>query len=163
MGTLRLKMKELEPMRAVYDINPLDEHIGAAYAENRLRTVLLSLFAGTALSLACLGVYGTLSYIVTLRRREVGLRVALGSSQSSVVSRFLSKAVRVVGVGCVAGLLLAFGFTRTLSGMLFGVSPLDPGTLAAVILVVLGIAALAALLPALHASRIDPAVALREE
>jgi predicted permease len=163
MGAIRLKMKEVEPMRAVYDVKPLEEHVGAAYSEIRLRTVVLSLFAATALSLACLGVYGTLSYIVSLRRREVGLRVALGSPQSTVVSRFLNKALRVVGVGSLAGLLLSFGFTRTLSSMLFGVSPLDGSTLVAVILLVLAIAALAGLIPSLHAARIDPAVALREE
>lgn len=162
-GVIRLKMKEVEPLRPVYDVKPLEQHIGDAYSEIRLRTVLLSLFAGAALSLACLGVYGTLSYIVNLRRREVGLRVALGSPQSTVVSRFLSKAVRVVGVGCLAGLLLSFGLTRALSGMLFAVSPLDPTTLGAVVLLVLAVAALAALLPAMHAARIDPAVALREE
>jgi ABC-type antimicrobial peptide transport system permease subunit len=93
----------------------------------------------------------------------VGLRVALGSPQSTVVSRFLNKALRVVGVGSLAGLLLSFGFTRTLSSMLFGVSPLDGSTLVAVILLVLAIAALAGLIPSLHAARIDPAVALREE
>lgn len=163
MGAIRLKMKEVEPKRAVYDVKPLGEHLGAAYSEIRLRTVLLSLFAATALSLACLGVYGTLSYIVSLRRREVGLRVALGSQQSAVVSGFLRKVLRVVGVGCLAGLLLSVGFTRTLSSMLFGVSPLDASTLVGVILLVLAVAALAGLIPALHAARIDPAVALRED
>jgi putative ABC transport system permease protein len=162
-STLRLKLTELEPLRAVYDIAPLGEQIGEAYAENRLRTVLLALFAATALSLACLGVYGTLSYVVSLRRREVGLRVALGSSEGSVIARFMMQALRVVAIAAAVGLLLSFLFTRTLSGMLYGVSPSDPITLAAVVAIVVVVAALAALLPALHASRIEPMVALRED
>ena len=83
-------------MRAVYDVAPLQQRIGNEYAQDRLRTSALALFAGTALALACLGVYGTLSYVVSLRRREVGLRVALGAQQGNIVAQFLSKALRVV-------------------------------------------------------------------
>ena len=78
-GAVRAKIKELEPLRAVYDVAPLAERIGDEYAQDRLRTTALALFAARRLSLACLGVYGTLSYVVSLRRREVGLRVALGA------------------------------------------------------------------------------------
>jgi ABC-type antimicrobial peptide transport system permease subunit len=117
----------------------------------------------TALALACLGVYGTLSYIVNLRRREVGLRVALGARHGNIVKQFLSKALRIVAIACVVGLALSFAFSRALSGMLYGVSPQDPVTLAAVIFVVVGAAALAALLPAARAARTDPMQALRED
>jgi len=163
VATVRAKMKELEPLRAVFSVASLDEQIGGAFAENRLRTVVLSLFAGAALLLACLGLYGTLSYIVSLRRREVGLRLALGALQGHIVGQFLSKALRVVAVACAAGLALSFASARALQGMLFGVSATDPVTLFAVVSTVLVVGALATLLPALRASRIDPMRTLREE
>jgi putative ABC transport system permease protein len=160
---VRLKMKELEPMRAVFSIASLDDQIGGAYAENRLRTTVLALFAAAALALACLGLYGTLSYVVSLRRREVGLRVALGALSATIVAHFVTQALRVVGVACAAGLVLSLAFGRALSSLLFGVSPSDPFTLAGVVVLVVGVAALAAFLPSLRASRIDPMEALREE
>ena len=160
---IRRKIAELEPARSVYEIAPLADVIGDAYSQNRLRTLLLTVFAATALALACLGVYGTLSYVVSLRRREVSLRVALGAESGRIVVQFLSRALRVVGAACAAGVVLAFAFTQMLSGMLYGVSPLDPLTFAAVIALVLAVAATAAFLPAWRASRIDPTEALREE
>jgi predicted permease len=163
IATIRARLGELEPLRSVYEIAPLEGLIGDVYAQNRARTFLLTLFAVTALALACLGIYGTLSYIVNLRRREVGLRVALGALSGTIIAQFLAKALRVVGIACVAGLVLALAFTRLLSSMLFGVSPSDPVTLSAVVIVVVGAAALAALLPAARAARIDPMQALREE
>jgi len=87
-------MKELEPLRAVFSIASLEEQIGDAFAENRMRTAVLALFAGAALALACLGLYGTLSYVVSLRRREIGLRVALGAGRRNIVREFLRRALR---------------------------------------------------------------------
>jgi len=163
VGAVRAKLKEIEPLRAVYDIAPLEQHIGRAYAETRLRTVLLVLFALTALSLACLGVYGTLSYVVGLKRREVGLRLALGGARLSVLRHFLAQGMRVVGVACLSGLVLAAGFARLLSGMLFDVSPFDPVTVAGVVAIVLLVAAVAALIPAARAALAQPASALRTD
>src|SRR5690606_6075610 len=105
----------------------------------------------------------TLSYVVGLRRREVGLRVALGALARSIVAQFVARALRVVVVAGIAGLLLSFAFGRVLSGMLFGVSPSDPVTLLGVIAAVLLVAALASLLPSLRAARIEPMQALRDE
>jgi len=163
VNAVRAKVKELEPLRAVYDVAPLPERIGNEHAQDRLRTSALALFAGTALALACLGVYGTLSYVVSLRRREVGLRVALGAQQANIISQFVGKALRVVAVACVAGLALTVAFSRLLAGMLFGVSPFDPATLAGVVALVVVVAALAALLPAWRAARVSPMRVLREE
>jgi putative ABC transport system permease protein len=160
--TVRLKIKEIEPLRSVYDIAPLEERIEGAFAENRLRTTLLVLFAVAALSLACVGLYGTLSYMVSLRRREVGLRLALGAARGGIVRQFLLQALRVVGVACVCGLALSVAFTRVLSGMLYGVSPLDPVVLAGVVAVVLVIASLAALIPATRAALVEPMQVLRD-
>jgi putative ABC transport system permease protein len=142
---------------------PLDEHLSDAYAENRLRTILLSLFALTAVSLACIGLYGTLSYFVTLRQREIGLRLAMGAMRYQIAKRFLAQGLRVAAIGCVCGLALAGGAGRLLSGMLFGVSTFDNLTLFCVVLLILIVASLAALIPALRASRTDPMNVLREQ
>ena len=163
VNAVRAKVKELEPLRAVYDVAPLPQRIGNEYADERLRTSALALFAGTALALACLGVYGTLSYVVSLRRREVGLRVALGAQQRNIVAQFLVKALRVVAIACVIGIVAALAFGRFISGMLFEVSPNDPVTLGGVVALVVAVAVLAALLPAWRAARVEPMRVLREE
>jgi putative ABC transport system permease protein len=160
---VRAKVKELEPLRAVYDVAPLQERIGNEYAEDRLRTAALALFAATALALTCLGVYGTLSYVASLRRREVGLRVALGAQQRDIVAGFVAKALRIVVAACVVGIVAALAFSRLISGMLFGVSPGDPTTLVGVVALVVGVAALAALVPARRAARVEPMRVLRED
>ncbi len=162
-AAVRLKVKELEPLRSVYDLAPLEEWIGDAYAENRLRTLLLASFAATSLSLACVGLYGTLSYVVSLRRREVGLRLALGARRGDIVRRYVLEALRIAALACVAGLVLSTAFNHLLSGMLYGVSPADPMTLAAVVLLVLAVAALASLVPAARAALEQPMRVLRQE
>lgn len=162
-GTLRQKIQEIEPARSVFDITPLEDHIDNAFAENRLRTVLLAFFAVTAMTLACVGLYGTLSYTVNLRQREVGLRLALGALRGQIVKQFLLQGLSVTVIGCVVGWALAFASTRLLSGMLYGVSPSDPLTLVSVVLVVLFVAAAASLVPAVRAARLDPMHVLREE
>ena len=163
VAAVRAKAKELTPLRAVYDVAPLAERMGNEYAEDRLRTTALTLFAAVALSLATLGVYGTLSYVVSLRRREVGLRVALGAQQRQIVAGFLAKALRVVVVACVAGVALSLALSELLAGMLYGVSRVDPLSLGAVIALVATVATVAALVPALRAARVDPMNVLREE
>jgi putative ABC transport system permease protein len=160
---VRRKLHELEPMRSVYDVTPLTEHISDAYAENRLRTILLGCFAVTAVSLACVGLYGTLSYLVSLRRREVALRLALGALRGQVVRQFLGVGLRTAAAGSAAGLVLAAVFARLLSGMLFGVSATDGATAAGVLAIVLTVSAAASLIPAIRAARVEPMQALREE
>ena len=160
---VRLKIKELEPQRSVYDMAALEEWIDDAFAQNRLRTVLLASFAFTALSLASIGLYGTLSYVVSLRRREVGLRLALGALRQDIVRHYLLKGLRVVAPACAAGLALAAASGRFISGMLYGVSAYDPGTLAVVVAIVFIVATLASLLPAARAAMIEPVRVLREE
>jgi putative ABC transport system permease protein len=136
---VRLKLKEREPLRSVYDIAPLEE-----------------------LTLACVGLYGTLSYVVNLRRREVGLRLALGAVGKKLVGQFLAQALRVVVMAIVTGLVLSFFFTRLFAGMLYGVSPGDPVVLATVVAIVLVVATVAALIPAMRAALVEPMQVLRE-
>jgi putative ABC transport system permease protein len=161
--TLREKIHEIEPSRSVFDITPLVEHLDDAFAENRLRTVLLAFFAGTAVALACVGLYGTLNYSVSVRRREVGLRLALGAERGQILKRFLLEGLGVSLIGCIAGWGLATAFGRTLSGMLYRVSPTDGLTLAGVVSLVLIVAGVASLVPAVRASRVEPMQVLREE
>jgi ABC-type antimicrobial peptide transport system permease subunit len=147
----------------VYEIAPLEERLGDAFAENRLRTAVLALFAASALSLSVVGLYGTLSYVISLRRREVGLRLALGSGRRRIVSHFALLGMRVVGLACAIGVGLALIATRALGGMLFGVTPSDPVTLGVVVATVGGVAALAVLLPATRAAWLEPMRVLRDQ
>jgi predicted permease len=160
---IRRTINQLEPLRSVYDIAALDERIGDTHAQNRLRTLALVLFAASALSLSCLGIYGTLSYIVSLRRREVGLRLALGAGRSGIVRQFVAQGLRISAVACLCGLALSIAFTTLLSGMLYGVTRFDPATLSSVVLVVLTMATIASLVPASRAAFVQPMRALHEE
>ena len=161
--TIRRKIHEIEPYRAVFDVTPLEEHLSDAFAENRLRTVLLSFFAITAVSLACVGLYGTLSYMVNTRRREVGLRLALGALRGQIVQRFLGQGIAVAMLAALVGLALSLACTRLLAGMLYGVSPTDPITLAGVMLLTLIVAGVASLIPAVRAALVEPMKVLRED
>src|SRR5882672_8547238 len=161
--TIRRQIHEIEPNRSVYDVAPLEQHFSDALAENRLRTILLTFFAATALSLACIGLYGTLSYSVNVRQREVALRLALGALRGQIVRQFLWQGLAVCLAGCLAGWALAAASTRLLAGLLYGVSPSDVPTLSAVILLVLVIAAVASLVPAVRAARTEPMQVLRDE
>ena len=160
---VRQRIHELEPGRSVYAMMPLQAHLEESFSDNRLRTRLLSLFALTAVSLACIGLYGTLSYLGRLRQREVGVRLALGALRRQIMTRFLLQGLRAAGVGCVAGLGLAVGCTRFLSSMLYGVSAVDPATYSGVVLFILLVAAIASLAPAVRAARVEPVKVLREE
>jgi len=161
--TIREEVHRIEPARSVFDITPLEEHLDDAFSENRLRMVLLGFFAATAVSLACVGLYGTLSYSVTVRRREVGLRLALGAMRGQIVRHFLLQGLGVSLLGCIAGCGLAVAFAQVLSGMLYGVSATDAATLSGVVLIVLAVATVACLAPAIRAARVEPMQVLRNE
>jgi predicted permease len=162
VAAVRARMKELEPQRSVYDIAVLDERIDDAYGLRRLLALLLVAFSLSALSLASVGLYGTLSYVVGLRRREVGLRMALGALRADIVRQFLAQGLRVVGLACAGGAFLALALRRVLAGLLYGVSATDAATLLGVVALVAVVAVLASLVPALRAARLDPMRVLRE-
>jgi predicted lysophospholipase L1 biosynthesis ABC-type transport system permease subunit len=161
--TIRARVHEIEPARAVYELMPLESRLDDTLAENRLRTILLTSFALTAISLAAVGLYGTLSYIVNMRRREIGVRIAMGALGRTTVMLFLKQGISVTMVGCVAGLWLSIAIGQGLGGMLYGVTPLDPFTLVAVFILVISTGALASAWPAVRAARVDPIQVLREE
>jgi predicted permease len=161
--TVRRKMHEVEPARSVYEMAPLTDRISDSYAENRMRTILLTFFAATAIALACVGLYGTLSYLVNLRQREVGLRLALGALRTQIVRQFLAQGLWVSIAGCIAGIALASAFTRLLAGMLFGVTAWDAPTLFGVVGLVIAVSTAASLVPAIRAAKLEPMRVLREE
>ena len=161
--TVRLTMREREPLRSVFELASLEDRIGGAFAENRLRTTVLSFFALTALALAGVGLYGTLNYVVNLRRREVGLRLALGAKRTTIVGQFFGQGLKVIAIACVAGVAAALMLTRLLQGMLFGVSPTDPVVMSAVVAIVTVVAIVGSLIPATRAAMIEPMRVLRDE
>jgi putative ABC transport system permease protein len=161
--TIRRRIHEIEPARSVYAFAALQEHLNEASSESRLRTMLLTLFAATAVLLACIGLYGTLSYLGRLRQREVGVRLALGAMRNQIVARFLLQGLRAAAIGCAAGLALGMGLSHLIASMLYGVSAYDPATYGSVVCLILLIAACASLMPALRASRVEPVQVLREE
>jgi putative ABC transport system permease protein len=161
--TVRRRIHELDPRRSVYETMPLNERLDDTFAENRLRTALLSSFAATAVSLAAVGLYGTLSYFVAMRRREIGVRIAMGALRREILSSFLRQGLRVSLFGCIAGLSAAAAFGRALAGMIYGVSALDLPTFAGVLLLVLVTATVSSVWPAVRAARIEPTQVLREQ
>ena len=162
-GTIRRAMQKIEPGRSVFHMVPLTESLYEASAETRFRTWLLSLFALTAIALAAIGLYGTLSYFVGLRRREVGLRIALGAMPGQILQKFLRQGLWVAALGCGAGLALAAFFSRAVATMLFGVSRVDFASYAGVAGLMLAVASVASVIPAARAARLDPMRVLREE
>jgi putative ABC transport system permease protein len=161
--TLRRKLHQVAPARSVFGVSPLPDHIDDSLAENRLRTTVLTFFAGTAISLACLGLYGTLSYLGRMRRREMGLRLAIGATRPQIVATLVAQGLRIVAIGCFAGLAMGLAGSHLLQGMLYAVAPTDPETYAAIILLVVAVAVIASAGPALRAASTDPAKVLHEE
>jgi ABC-type antimicrobial peptide transport system permease subunit len=134
-----------------------DESIG----RHRLLAQLLAAFAGLALLLAVVGTYGLLSFMVAERRREIGIRVAIGATRASIVGLVTKQGLFVVSIGLAAGVAGALALNRLLGSLLFGVGPTDPGTVAAVAGTIAVVATLTCALPAWRASRVDPNVVLR--
>ncbi len=161
--TLRREVKALDAALPVYDVKTLTEHLGTALFPARAAATLVGLSGSLALLLAAIGLYGVLSYAVSLRTREIGVRVALGAQRRDVASLVVGRGLGLAAAGAGLGLAAAFGVTRFLSFLLYGVSATDPATFAGVPLVLLGVAGLAAWEPARRALRIDTAVSLRDE
>jgi predicted permease len=141
----------------------MDQQLSNSLTRRRFSVTLLSAFGVVAVSLAAIGLYGVLAFIVAQRRREIGLRMALGAQPRDVIAGVLGHGLRLAGIGIIVGILLALGATRLLNSLLFGTSPTDALTFAAVAALLVAIAAGASLVPALRASRVDPLIALRDE
>jgi putative ABC transport system permease protein len=141
----------------------MEEVVGRQTANGRFASSVLLVFAMTALTLTAVGLYAVLAYLVSLRRREIGIRIALGATPDAVMRRVIGHGMTLIGTGALVGLFVAIGVTRWISSQLFGVNPNDGVVLVTVTATLLAIAALASWLPARRASTVDPQVALRME
>ena len=155
--------RRIDPRVAPPRLESMPAIIGASIAEQRFQTTLLTLFAGTALALTAIGIFGVVAYGVQQRVREIGVRVALGASSGDVLRLIVGRSMGFVSAGAAMGVLGAFGLTRFLSGILYQVAPSDPLTFTLAVLTLLGVALCASYLPARRATRIDPVRALRLE
>ncbi len=162
-GSLRAMMAKLDPDQAIGDLKPVAEYLSNSVAEPRFTAALVGTFAGLALLLAGFGLFSVMAYSVAQRRREIGIRMALGAQAADVRMLVVSQAVRLGAVGLVVGLAGAFAVTRVLDSLLFGVTANDPVTFAAVCALLFVVLLLAAYLPARRASHVDPLIALRTE
>jgi putative ABC transport system permease protein len=161
--TIERVVRAADPAVPVVRLREMDSVFAESIRRPRLLAQLLAAFAGLALLLAAIGTYGVLSYMVAERRREIGIRMALGAHQSDVLSQIMKQGLALAGLGIVLGLAGAVGLNRLIASLLFGIQPTDPATLAAVIAAILVVAALACGLPAWRASRVEPSVVLRSD
>jgi putative ABC transport system permease protein len=162
-SALRNVVREIDPALPVYEVMTMNERISNSTAERRFILMILGSFAALALLLAGVGVYGVVSYLVTQRTQEVGIRMALGANRADLLLLFIKQGMGIVSLGVAMGLAGALGLTRVMRSLLFGVSATDPLTFVAVALLLSLIALVACYLPARRASRIDPLIALRHE
>jgi ABC-type antimicrobial peptide transport system permease subunit len=144
-----------------YNVRTMDDLRRQSVGERRFVLVLVGLFGALALVLATAGVYGVIALVVSERTAEVGVRLALGATPSGVLSLVVGQAIRLTALGIIVGVSGSALLTRAIATQLFGVSPLDPATFAAVVTILAGVAIAAALVPARRAMTIDPATALR--
>ena len=160
---LEATVREADPAVPIVRLRDMDAVFAESIRRQRLLAQLLSAFAGLALLLAAVGTYGVLSYMVTERRREIGIRMALGAARRSVIGLVMKQGLQATVTGIVVGVAGAVGVNRLIASLLFGVRPTDPTTFAAVIVTITLVAAIACWLPAWRASRLDPNVVLRAD
>ena len=160
---MKKTLAEAEPALPVFDIVPLEVRVNRGISNDRLVARLTMTFSVVALLLACLGLYGTISYGVTRRVTELGVRMALGAARADVLWLVIREAFVLVVAGALVGVPLAYAASRSVSTLLYGVGPLDPASYAIAATALLAVAAIAAFLPAHRASRIDPMAALRRD
>ena len=147
----------------IANVATMDANIAGSMGQRRFAMLLLGLFAAMAMVLASIGIYGVMSYSVTQRAHEIGIRMALGAARRNVLSMVMGQGLLLVGLGVVIGIAGALGLTRLIESQLFGVKATDPSTFVLVALTLVGVAALATFVPAMRATRVDPVVALRDE
>jgi ABC-type antimicrobial peptide transport system permease subunit len=160
---VRSALRQVDPDVPASQVRTMADRVSAAFATPRLQTALLGAFAGLALLLAAVGIYGVMADAARRRTREVGIRMAIGASSRAILLLFLRHGLRMVAAGVVAGLVAAFALTRAMQTLLFEVSPTDARVFAAVTLALSVVALAAAWIPARRATRLQPTVALRAD
>ncbi len=162
-AAVRKVLASMDPDAALYNVRPMDDYLALDLGRARFQTVLLGFFAGIALLLTGIGLYGVIAYTVTLRTREIGVRVALGASRSQVLQMVLGRGLVLTAVGISTGVVAAAGLARVIQSLLYQTPPRDPITYLVVCVVLSAVALLASYIPALRAARVNPTVALRYE
>jgi putative ABC transport system permease protein len=162
-ASLRKIVHEFDKDLYVPTLEPLEKRVGVTLAQPRFNMMLLGTFAGVAMVLAAIGIYGVIAYTVAQRTREIGIRMALGAQRADMLQMILWQSFRLVGIGLLAGLSGSFFLTRLMASLLYGVTAHDLSIYVIVLLVLSGAALIAAWLPARRAATIDPAIALRAE
>jgi len=162
-NSVRKELATLDATIPLTSVRVFDEYISRSLARPRFNTLLLSIFAGTALLLTAIGIYGVMAYSVAQRTSEIGIRIALGAGKNSIFRLVVGQAMTIVAISLAIGLVGAFAATRLLNSLLFGVGAADPVTFVAIVLLVSAVAFIAAWLPARRATRVDPIIALRAE
>ena len=153
----------LDPTQPISRIVPIENYVGLSVQGRRFALILIGAFAGIALALSIVGIYGVMAYSVAQRTREIGIRVALGAQRGELLGLLLRQGMGLVACGVAVGVVASVLFTRFLGALLFDVQPTDPLTFASVVLLLVGVSAAACFIPALRAMRVDPMVALRNE
>ncbi len=162
-SAIRRELAAMDSSIPLTSIRVFDEYVSRSLARPRFNALLLSIFAGTALLLTAIGIYGVMAYSVAQRTNEIGIRIALGAGKASIFRLVVGQAMTLVGISLVVGLAGAFAATRLLHSLLFGVGASDPVTFVSIVLLVSAVAFVAAWLPARRATRVDPIIALRAE
>jgi putative ABC transport system permease protein len=161
--SIRSEVAAMDPNVPVARINTMNQLLFKSVAQPRFRTLLVAVFSGMALLLAAIGIYGVMSYSVTQRTHEIGIRMALGAQRTDVLKLVVGQGMALTLIGVATGLAAAFLVTRFMESLLYGVTATDPVTFAAVALVLSAVALLACFIPARRATRVDPMIALRNE
>jgi putative ABC transport system permease protein len=163
VSAVRDQMKDLDPDLPVFKVSTLEEIVSSSTSDTRFPAITLSAFAGIALFLSAIGVYGVLAYTVAQNRHDIGVRLALGSRREQILRLFLGRGIRWTAIGGLAGLVAALFLVRFMRSLLFEISAYDPKVFLAVGVILLAIVLVGALLPAWRAAKVDPMVALRYE
>jgi putative ABC transport system permease protein len=163
IAAIRQQVKALDPDQPIYNIRTMNEIRAESVAPERLNLTLLSIFAGIALVLAIVGIYGVMSYSVTQRTHEIGIRMAIGAQPRDVFRMVMGQGMMLALIGVGIGLVGAFALTRLMATMLFGVEPTDPATFAAIAVLLTVVALVACYIPGRRATRVDPVISLRYE
>ena len=162
-NAVRRELAQIDPELPFYGVRTLEERVSRSLMDRRTPMLLATGFAGVALFLAAIGIYGVLAYQVSQRRREIGIRMALGAASGNIFTLVLREGGMVVGLGAVAGIVGAFLLRQTLQAQLYETGAMDPRVVASVAAMLIAVATIACVLPARRAARTDPLIALSDQ